>query len=152
MRTSLCVAVAALGLVAADAPKPDAVKAELAKMEGTWRLAAAEVDGKQMPEEQAKLVTRTITGDKYEVTRGGKPAGKGTMTVDPTKTPKTVDAEIVMAGKDGQPHTVKVLGIYEMDGDTMKTCLADPSKPRPTEFAAKEGSGQRVFVWKREKK
>ena len=43
------------------------------------------------------------------------------------------------------------LGIYELDGDTYKFCLAPAGKPRPTEFTSKEGSGHSLGVSKREK-
>jgi hypothetical protein len=62
-----------------------------------------------------------------------------------------VDAEITTKTQDGETRTIKVLGIYELDGDTMKTCLAAPGKERPTEFSSKEGSGRMSYVWKREK-
>jgi uncharacterized protein (TIGR03067 family) len=151
MRTHLAIVVAAVLLIAADTPNADAVKADLAKMQGTWRLESGEYNGKRMPELMIKNVTRTITGDKFEVSRGGKPAGKGTMMVDPTKSPKTVDAEVIEAGEENK-KPAKALGIYELDGDTMRTCLAEPGKDRPTEFSTKPGNGHRVFVWKRMKK
>jgi uncharacterized protein (TIGR03067 family) len=149
MRVHIGIAAAAVLLVAADPPKADAVKDELAKMEGTWRLASGEFNGQPMPEEQVKPISRTISGDKYEIFRDGTSLGKGTMTLDPTKKPKTVDAE--MTGAAGGPPR-KALGIYELDGDTMKTCIAEPGKDRPTEFATKSGNGHRLYVWKREKK
>ncbi|HEY1379463.1 MAG TPA: TIGR03067 domain-containing protein [Gemmataceae bacterium] len=151
MRTRLWLVAAAVALVAADPPKADPAKDELAIIQGTWRMVSAEANGMKMPEEQAKAITRTITGDKYEITRNGQPAGKGTMTLDPTKTPRTVDAETTVRGEDGTPKAVKLQGIYELDGDTMRTCLAEPGKDRPTEFATKPGSGHRLYVWKREK-
>ena len=55
----------------------------------------------------------------------------------------------LMEGPDGATHTL--LGIYEVDGDGMKTCLAPPGADRPTEFASKEGTGHMYYVWKRAK-
>jgi uncharacterized protein (TIGR03067 family) len=152
MRTHLAVAAVGLALVAADAPKKDAVKDELAKIQGTWRLESGEFNGQKYPDNLVKDVVRTITGDKYEVTRGGKQAGQGKMTLDPTKAPRTVDVEMSVTTPDGETKTDKRLGIYELDGDTMKTCLAEPGKERPKEFSAKKDGGTRLFVWKREKK
>ena len=44
------------------------------------------------------------------------------------------------------------LGIYEFDGDTVRFCFGSPGKDRPSEFAAKEGSGNTLSVWRRDKK
>jgi len=152
MRTNLTLVAAAVTLVAADAPKPEAAKAHLARLQGTWRLVSLEANGQKVPDKEIKDVIRTINGDKYEVTRGGKPAGKGSLTLDPTTSPKAMDAESTIRGQDGSTKTAKILGIYELDDDTLKTCFADPGKDRPTAFATKAGSGHRLFVWKREKK
>ncbi len=151
MRAKLWLVAAAAALVAAEPPKSDAVKDELAKIQGTWRMVSGERNGQKIPEEEAKKLTRTISGDKYEVAREGHIIGNGRMTLDPTKTPRTVDAEITAPSEDGGKKTVTIQGIYELDGDTMKTCLAQPGQPRPTEFSAKEGSGHMSYVWKREK-
>ena len=43
------------------------------------------------------------------------------------------------------------LGIYELDGDTYKYCLAPAGKPQPTEFSSKAGTGHSLGVSKREK-
>ena len=45
-----------------------------------------------------------------------------------------------------------IAGIYELDGDTVRFCLAPADKDRPTDFTAKEGSGRMLSVWKRAKK
>jgi hypothetical protein len=45
-----------------------------------------------------------------------------------------------------------LLGIYELEGNTWKVCYAMPGKERPKDFSAKEGSGQTLAVWEREKK
>ena len=44
------------------------------------------------------------------------------------------------------------LGIYELEGDTLKLCYSQPGKDRPKEFTAAKGSGQAMSVWKRDKK
>ena len=42
------------------------------------------------------------------------------------------------------------LGIYEIDGNSYKYCLAPAGKPRPTEFTSKKGTGHSLGVSKRE--
>src|SRR4051812_6902551 len=87
MRTHLWL-LTVTGLIAAQPCRGDAVKDELTRIQGTWRLVSMEVNGEKAPEAQVKDVVRKIDGDKYEVTRDGKPAGHGTMTLDPAKSPR----------------------------------------------------------------
>jgi uncharacterized protein (TIGR03067 family) len=90
---------------------------------------------------------RTVKGDRYTVSRYRKVAGKGTIKLDATKKPRTIDAlPAVAAGNAGA-----ILGIYEFDGNRLKLCFARPGMPRPTELRSKEGSGHTLTVWQREK-
>lgn len=141
----------AAAFFAADAPKTDAAKADMAKMQGTWQMVSAEIKGNKLPAEETAKITRVIKGDKYEVRRGEQVLNQGSMTLDPGKKPKTIDAHIEVTDEDGKKKSVKILGIYELDGDTMKTCLASPEKDRPTDFVSKDDNEQNVFVWKRVK-
>jgi uncharacterized protein (TIGR03067 family) len=143
MRTCIALLlVLALGpaLRAADA------KEELARFQGTWVRVAAEVDGKKQSADDLKNQTLAIKGDEYTVTIDGKPR-KGTIKVDPAKSPKQLD----IIPSEG-PNKGKTLpGIYELDGDTLRYCLATKGGDRPTEFASAPGSGHGLFVNKREK-
>jgi len=73
---------------------------------------------------------------------------KAKFTIDPAKNPKQIDYAMT-----GGPTTGKTqLGIYELEGDTVKFCFAAPGKDRPPDFTTKEGSSRTLSVWKREKK
>jgi uncharacterized protein (TIGR03067 family) len=86
--------------------------------------------------------------EKYTF-KAGKTEAEGTHKLDPTKTPKQIDAVRTKGPNAGQ----KMLGIYELTDDTFKVCFAPPGKTeRPTEFKSAAGSGQRLMVLKREKK
>jgi uncharacterized protein (TIGR03067 family) len=82
------------------------------------------------------------------VTIGGMVVMKSKYTIDPTKKPKAIDFEAT----EGEARGKKIQAIYELDGDTLKFCLAGSDKDRPTDFTAKEGSGRTMSVWKRAKK
>jgi uncharacterized protein (TIGR03067 family) len=139
------LAHALLAALALAAPaKDDAAAKELEKLEGTWQLISAENDGKKMADKQAKNVRVTIKGGKHTVTFGEKPVAKDiAFTIDPTKTPKAVD--------DILPDGGMIRGIYELNGDTLRSCVAAPGKDRPKEFTGKAGSGQTLRVFKRVK-
>jgi uncharacterized protein (TIGR03067 family) len=149
MRMHLFWSVAALALlsssgsfVAADDAKADAIKKELAKLQGTWQLLSAETDGKLAPAEQVKKIRVVIKENSHTVYFGDKPlAEKVRFEIDPTKKPKTTDDTLA----DGRV----IRGIYELDGDTLRSCVAAIGKERPTEFSAKAGTGQTLRVFRR---
>lgn len=142
---ALIMAVAAAVLVAADEPKGDAAKKEMDKFQGTWTLESLEANGQPVPEEQIKGIKLVVEGNKRTLKKGDEVVGESTYKLDPTKKPKQI--EITQTKGQLEGRTVK--GIYEIDGDTQKVCLALEGDP-PTEFAGKEGVLYQVF--KRQKK
>jgi uncharacterized protein (TIGR03067 family) len=139
--------VAVTLLLGADAPA-DAVKKEMAQLEGEWTMVSGERDGQKLPEDFVKSGKRVAKDGVSTVTFGDTLFMKAKLTIDPGKKPKTIDYDVI----DGQGKGKTVLGIYEIDGDTVKFCFAAPDKDRPTEFASKEGSGHTLSVWKRKAK
>jgi len=136
-------AVTAALTVAADDKKDDAAKEELKKMEGTWLLVSGEDNGQMMPAEMLKTIKAVIKGDKLSIYFGDK-AFEGTLTVDPSKKPKTMDTVMTADKKTG-------VAIYELDGDNFTICVGNKGE-RPKEFTGKKDSGCSLYVYKREKK
>lgn len=126
----------------------DAVKKEMAKLDGTWQMVSGQASGFPLPEEKAKTGKRVAKDGETTITFGDQPYFKAKYTIDPSKKPKTIDYMMTEGPTKGKTH----LGIYELDGDTVKFCFAAPGKDRPTDFTAKEGSERTLSVWKREKK
>jgi len=126
----------------------EAVAKDLQAFKGTWRLSSKEEDGKKFSEEEIKDVIATSDGSgKVSVRRGDKVINEGTVKLDPTKKPKTIDVTFTEGERKGQT----VLGIYEIDGGAFQVCVARPGDERPTEFSAQAGSGRTLVVYKREK-
>jgi uncharacterized protein (TIGR03067 family) len=148
MKTQWLIIVAVSLLVAADA-KEDAVKTDLKKLQGHWKLVSAVVDGKKL---SADLIKDRgdrieIEGEKY--TYRGLVIREMTLALDPTKNPKEID----LTQRRGD-QTKVWRAIYEVDGDTLKVCRHKDGdgEPRPTGFTSKAGSGWSSSVWKREKR
>ena len=154
-----------------DPPPPEkaaAPKSDRELIVGTWKVVAEEVAGQPLPQEilDALKLTLTFTADNVI----GRPEGQfpkplvealiakgvlpkeaavalekgveGIYHLDPTKTPKTFDLTYL------SPIRKTALGIYALDGDTLKLCLSiNPEQvaDRPTEFATK-GGGLRILV------
>ncbi len=137
--------VLALGLVSAAQDSAKANK-DLDRLQGTWKRASGEMNGKKVSAEELQKTTLTIKGDQY-VLKMGDQTRKGHIKLDPTKKPKQID---IISGAG--PNRGKTLqGIYELEGDTFRYCVAQPGKSRPTEFSSRPGSGQGLYVNKREK-
>lgn len=104
------------------------------------------VDEKDPPKDgpSTKLV---YDGNMWMIMVGDKTVASGIFKIDATKTPKEID----IMDESGVKNDKTKLGIYELNGDTYKYCLAPAAKPRPTEFTSKEGSGHSLGVSKRAK-
>jgi uncharacterized protein (TIGR03067 family) len=149
LRRSLALGVVCLlaaGLSArADDAKKDQEK-ELKDLEGTWKTASREVDGKKVPDEEVKKITLTIgAGGKAALLSDGTAIGKADLTVNPAKKPKEIDLLLT----EGENKGKTARGIYELSADTLRVCYAAPGKDRPTEFSSKPGSGNTLSVYKR---
>jgi uncharacterized protein (TIGR03067 family) len=137
----LCILGSAFG-------EQDAVKKEMALLDGEWSMVSGMASGQAMPPDLAKTGKRTAKDGETSITMGGQIYFKAKFTIDPTKKPKTIDYAMTAGPTAGKTH----LGIYELDGDTVKFCFAAPGKERPTDFTAKEGSERTMSIWKRDKK
>ncbi|MFL5328272.1 MAG: TIGR03067 domain-containing protein [Gemmataceae bacterium] len=146
MRAILFAATALL-FVAADAPKNDAKK-EMAQLEGQWSMVSGLADGQPMPEPMVKTMRRVAKDGVTTVTQNDQIYMKAKFTIDADKKPKTIDYQV----SDGPTKGKTQLGIYEIEGDTVKFCFARPDQARPTDFTSKPGSGWTSSVWKRDKK
>jgi uncharacterized protein (TIGR03067 family) len=116
-------------------------------MEGTWKVESAEAGGRKIESGDLMEIVVKITGGRYEVKIKDK-LDAGTMTVDETQKPKTMDA----TDTEGDDVGKVVKAIYELSGDTLRVCYTLDGGERPKEFATKEGSPVLMLTYKREKK
>jgi uncharacterized protein (TIGR03067 family) len=124
-------------------------KKELEKIQGTWVAASVEFNGGKATPERAATIKVICKDDKYVQTEAGREVEKGSHKLDPSKKPKHMDITVT----DGEQKGKTQLAIYELEGDTLKICVARAGeKDRPTEFAAKSGSTHILVTLKREKK
>jgi uncharacterized protein (TIGR03067 family) len=137
-------------LVAAGVPKKDeALQKELERMAGTWAVVAHEVGGQKQNKEMVEQanVRLIVKGTKYIVFFGEQQVTQGTLKLDPTAKPKTIDA----VADDGPTKGEAMPGIYELEGDSMRVVFAQPGEPRPTEFRTRAGTNQIMIQYKRVK-
>ena len=138
--------VVMLGSRSRAAEEGQAVKEELARLQGTWQLVYAETDGKTAPGERIQAVRVEIKGNSHAVYFGDKQVvHDASFTLDPTATPRTSDLTI----NDGPDKGKQIHGIYELEGDTLASCVAKVGEDRPKKFATTPGSGHTFRVFKR---
>jgi uncharacterized protein (TIGR03067 family) len=127
---TVAVAVGAPAVWGQDDAKQKAVAKELKNLEGTWEVVFVEVGGKkgQLPgDRKERLIFR---GADFTVMQGEEVKDKGTLKIDPTAKPKSLDFKSSGdAGKAGAS-----LAIYELKGDELRVCIASPGEKRPAAF------------------
>ncbi len=134
-------AVLALALVGPGGAQ-EAAK-EALRLEGEWAMVSGEADGQPLPAEMVKTAKRVARDGVTAVTINGQVFMKAKYTADPSKSPKAIDYAMTEGFTKGKTQ----LGVYELDGDTIKFCFAAPGQPRPTDFTG--GAGRTVSIWKR---
>lgn len=140
----LCCLIGTLGAAAVLTQTLDeaAIKAELQRLDGTWQLVSAVKDGKETPRDIVTKIRVVIKDGKHSVYFGDKAAVKEIPFVaDPGNNPATT--------VDTLPNGQKILGIYKLNGDMLTSCVAEPDRERPTEFASRPGSGHTLRVFRR---
>ena len=70
---------------------------------------------------------RVAKDGETTITFRGQVNFKAKFTIDPTKKPKTIDYKMTEGPTKGKTH----LGIYELDGDTVKFCFAAHGEGTP---------------------
>jgi uncharacterized protein (TIGR03067 family) len=128
----------------AAAAKDDSTRKDRDLLQGTWLAVGAEFGSKKLDDAQVPVheFRYIFEGDMMWATSRGKDKDQGVhFTLDPGKTPKEIDFSA---------DTESGKGIYALEGDTLKLCLAPPGVPRPDGFS-KQKEGCASFVLKREK-
>jgi uncharacterized protein (TIGR03067 family) len=147
IRIAFLIALAAGIVSPAWTADDDAIKKDLALMQGEWSMISGTANGQPMPEQMRKQMKRICKRDETTTTIDGQIFIQAKITLDPSKKPKIIDYQMTGGFTKGE----KQLGIYEVDGETFKACFGRPGAERPTDFSSKAGDGRTLSIWKREK-
>ena len=144
LEAAVVVALVTCGMVAGGTAL--GAQEEKALLDGTWLPVAMEFAGQSFPEEARKGIVLEIAGEDYTVTLG-KEVDKGTVTVDAAVKPMAIDIVGVVGPNKGKT----ILGIVEVEKDTLRVCYDFSGKDRPTEFATVEGTQHLLVTYERKK-
>ena len=146
----MTVCMALVGVTFLNLAQPrlatDHTNAEVAKLRGNWVIVAWD------PSDPAfKVFEKDVKGGRVEFTqdhiqlKGVNGTKKFRYKLNANMPSKEMD----WISEKGEP----IPGIYRLEGDTLKICIADyPGKQRPTEFKAKgPKNGQGLIILKRAK-
>jgi uncharacterized protein (TIGR03067 family) len=150
MKATLMLAIAVgLGVPRED----DAVKKELAKLQGEWVVAGAEKGGKKLSEDERRKLSKffltkvVVTDDKWncwisEDNAEPKEGMPQDLTLDPSKSPKRM-----MFGPNP--------AIYQVEGDTLKVCcdgnFSKEESDIPTAFDTSKNENWYCYILKKKK-
>ncbi len=118
---------------------------DLDKLQGTWRIATLEMDGRTASAPEFDGATIAISGKTFTSIMTGS-TYEGTIRVDETKSPKTFDLLFTTGPQKGTTNP----GIYKLRGDAWTMCLAMRGKTRPKTFATKPRTGLVLETLERE--
>lgn len=112
---------------------------------GTWEGAV--VTDERTGARRATIETLTITIDEISATDGdGRDLGKGTYTLGEEGGVLTIDA----TGTAGPAMGQTMLGIWKLEGETLRWCSGNNGHERPTDFRTR-GSGPYLMILTRKK-
>ena len=113
---------------------------DLKKLAGTWRPVEATLGDIKIDQEALDKITLVHEEDRFTLT-AGEVVHRGTFSLDPAKTPKTLDLFYTEGPNTGST----VVAVYEIDGDRLTACYSLNSNARPTELKS-EGDQSRLLV------
>src|SRR3979490_1548921 len=87
----LAISLIVVFSVVATAAAEDAVKKEMAQLDGEWSMVSGEANGIPLSEAMVKTGKRAAKDGETSITFDGQPYFKAKFSIDPTKKPKTID-------------------------------------------------------------
>jgi uncharacterized protein (TIGR03067 family) len=130
----------------ADVAQLTADSEEMAKLQGNWTMVSCVRSGQALPPNFLATGKREARDSVTTVTLGGQLILKAQFTVDPGTVPNKIDYVIVEGPNTGQIQH----GIYEFEGEHLRTCFSVPGADRPVDFVSTSGDDRTVTVWKQD--
>jgi uncharacterized protein (TIGR03067 family) len=118
---------------------------DLNLLQGAWIVTALEMDGQKMPATMLNNARIVIKRDRFTSTGMGA-VYEGKVKLETSASPRQIDMEFDVGPENGNTN----LGIYKLNRDTLKICLATRGAIRPAKFASPPGAGFAMETLKRD--
>lgn len=118
-------------------------------IEGTWLATDAQKEGKYHNDPVDAKMTISLSNGKVtgHMIDGGKREISGTYELNMKAKPPEIDLKLSMDGR----RNLNLVGVFELDGDTLTIGTAKAGASRPKEAVSKAGSQSEHIVFKRVK-
>ena len=143
-------------LESADKQAQEAVAKDLEKLHGSWKLVAAEANGKPIPAEELNMTqyALSISGDHFTLqvvfANHETAVFNGSLRLDPTRQPKSMDWVDIVSSRSALPEGEKRKnGIYDVDAETLKFCTGKKERPNSFKTAPQREAEQMLMIFKR---
>ncbi len=114
------------------------------EIDGEWDMTEAVLNGKPLAPDMVKWCRRITRGDLTTVLAGPQTMLKARFQLDPSARPRAIDYVVLEGADKGKAQA----GIYELDGKTLRICMAAPGKSRPIDFSWATGDGRSFTAWR----
>ena len=129
--------------------KEEAINTDRALLAGEWRVVSIEANGNTNADLGVARVTIVNGLDgKWSLLANGKPIAEGMSTIDPTRSPKTIELKS-SRGSVKNARGTHYRGIYEVHETTRRICFVPADKPLPESFAGGHETGQILVTFER---
>ena len=119
--------------------------AERQRLMGTWTGWIVDGRGDRPNAMIGKITEMVITDRTIRARDDQQNMGEGNYRLGREQGMGTLDTAAVAGPLRGKTY----LGIYQLDGDTLRWCTANPGRPRPTELITRRGEGWYLMVLRR---
>jgi len=118
-------------------------------LQGRWRAIYQEVDGQMIAATEYASTIMELQTSEFTVEKGGTAAYTGAFTL------LTANAlpQIALMYKTSQQPTFlggPRVGVFQVEGDTLKTCFGSVGQPAPNSLNTFPGSGSVFSIYQRE--
>jgi uncharacterized protein (TIGR03067 family) len=127
----------------------DLIRKDKERMQGSWRVIAAESKGEKVEAINLKGLLLTFEGDDIQVKENKEVQKRYAFKLRPDKKPKQIDFTYTAGPRRGKTDR----GIYQFQGERLTFCIQeDEELARPREFETELKSSLFLVVLERVKK